>query len=72
MKALRLVSSVPKPLLVEEEMPRPQPQAGEVVVRVHAVAVTPTELLWYSSSHTHPRAKPNVARRGRQAVRCTF
>jgi len=52
MKALRLVSSVPEPLLVEEEMPRPQPQTGEVVVRVHAVAVTPTELLWYPTSHT--------------------
>ena len=48
MNALRLVRSVPEPLLVEGEMPRPQPQPGEVVVRVHAVAVTPTELLWYS------------------------
>lgn len=52
MKALRLVSSVPGPLLVEEEMPQPQPQRDEVVVRVHAIAVTPTELLWHPTSHT--------------------
>jgi NADPH:quinone reductase-like Zn-dependent oxidoreductase len=52
MKALRLVSSAPQPLLVEEEMPRPEPQPGEVVVRVRAAAVTPTELLWYPTSHT--------------------
>ena len=61
MKALRLVSSAPNPLLVEEEMPRPGPQAGEVVVRVRAVAVTPTELLWYPTSHTKdggPRTAP--------------
>jgi NADPH:quinone reductase-like Zn-dependent oxidoreductase len=44
MKALRLVSSAPQPLLVEEEeMPRPEPQPGEVVVRVCAAAVTPAE-----------------------------
>ena len=61
MKALRLVSSVPEPLLVEEEMPRPQPQAGEVVVRVHAVAVTPTELLWYPTSHTRDGGPRNAA-----------
>jgi NADPH:quinone reductase-like Zn-dependent oxidoreductase len=61
MKALRLISSAPKPLLVEEEMPQPEPQPGEVVVRVHAVAVTPTELLWYPTSHTRdggPRNAP--------------
>jgi NADPH:quinone reductase-like Zn-dependent oxidoreductase len=52
MKALRLVGSVPHPMLVEEEMPRPEPRTGEVVVRVHAAAVTPTELVWRTTSHT--------------------
>jgi len=52
MKTLRLVSSSPQPLLVEQEMPRPDAQPGEIVVRVRAVGVTPTELLWYTTSHT--------------------
>ena len=52
MKSLVLVRSAPYPLLVEREAPRPKPQPGEVVVRVYAVAVTPTELLWYPTSHT--------------------
>jgi NADPH:quinone reductase-like Zn-dependent oxidoreductase len=51
MKALVLVKSAPQPLLLERELPRPVPQQGEVVVRVRAVAVTPTELLWYPTSH---------------------
>ena len=61
MKALRLVRSTPQPLLVEEEMPRPEPHPGEVLVRVHAVAATPTEVHWYGTSHTadgEPRAAP--------------
>ena len=61
MKALRLVRFAPQPLLVEEEMPRPEPQRGEVVVRVRAAAVTPTELLFYATSHTSdggPRNAP--------------
>ena len=61
MKALRLVGSAPQPLLIEEEMPRPEPQPGEVVVRVRAAAVTPTELLWYPTSHTRDGGPRNAA-----------
>ncbi len=61
MKALRLTRSAPQPLLVEEEMPRPQPHPGEVVVRVRAAAVTPTELLWYPTSHTRDGGPRNAA-----------
>lgn len=61
MKALRLIRSVPELLLVEKEMPGPEPQAGEVVVRVHAVAATPTELLWYTTSHTRQGGPRNSA-----------
>ncbi|HZA93325.1 MAG TPA: NADP-dependent oxidoreductase [Gemmatimonadales bacterium] len=61
MKALVLVRSAPNPLLVEQEMPRPEPQPGQVVVRVHAVAVTPTELLWYPTSHTRDGGPRNAA-----------
>ena len=52
MKALRLLTSALQPLLVEAEMPRPEPLAGEVVVRVRAVAVTPTEVRWHTTWHT--------------------
>jgi NADPH:quinone reductase-like Zn-dependent oxidoreductase len=38
--------------LVEREMPRPAPGAGEVLVRVRAAGVTPTELGWYPTLHT--------------------
>ncbi len=61
MKALRLVSSVPRPLLVEEEMPRPEPRPGEVVVRVHATAVTPTELRWQPTLQTRDGSPRHAA-----------
>jgi NADPH:quinone reductase-like Zn-dependent oxidoreductase len=61
MKALRLLKSVPLPLLVEEELPKPEPKPGEVVVRVHATAVTPTELLWYPTSHTKDGGRRDAA-----------
>jgi len=32
--------------LVYQEAPRPSPQAGDALVRVHACAITPTELSW--------------------------
>ena len=32
--------------LVYDEAPQPLTQAGEVLVRVHAATVTPSELLW--------------------------
>jgi NADPH:quinone reductase-like Zn-dependent oxidoreductase len=34
------------------EIPEPKPQAGEVLVRVYAAGVTPSELVWYPTSHT--------------------
>jgi len=51
MKALRLQESSPRPLLVEQEIARPELSNGEVLVRVRAVAVTPSELLWYPTTH---------------------
>ena len=52
MKALRLSASAQEPLLIEQEVARPTPQKGEVLVRIHAAGVTPTELMWYTTSHT--------------------
>src|SRR5687767_5252928 len=53
MKALRLHGSAPTPLLQQHEMARPKPGNGEALVRVRAVAVTPTELLWYPTTHNN-------------------
>ncbi len=38
--------------LLPVEMAKPEPQEGEVLIRVHAAGVTPTELLWYPTTHT--------------------
>ena len=50
MKAVRLVGSGPG--LIATETSRPSPGRGEVLVRVFAAGVTPTELQWYPTSHT--------------------
>jgi NADPH:quinone reductase-like Zn-dependent oxidoreductase len=47
MKAMRLIDSA----LFEADIPQPKPRAGEVLVRVHAAGVTPTEVTWYPTSH---------------------
>jgi NADPH:quinone reductase-like Zn-dependent oxidoreductase len=52
MKAIRLDGSSPKPVLVEADIPKPKPRDGEVLIRVHAAGVTPTELIWYPTTHT--------------------
>lgn len=49
--------------LIPGRLPRPRPQAGEVLVKVHATAVTPTEFGWYPTFHTRegrPRPFPVV------------
>ncbi|CAN5628117.1 NADP-dependent oxidoreductase [soil metagenome] len=52
MKAMQLVSSKDTPILVPADVPRPKPERGEIVVQVYAAGVTPTELLWYPTTHT--------------------
>jgi NADPH:quinone reductase-like Zn-dependent oxidoreductase len=52
MRALRLAGADGKPVLVEADLPRPVPRPGEVLVRVRAAGVTPTEIRWYPTSHT--------------------
>jgi NADPH:quinone reductase-like Zn-dependent oxidoreductase len=46
MKSLRIHSYESPPVLTVDEAPAPRPAAGEVLVRVHAAAVTPSELSW--------------------------
>jgi NADPH:quinone reductase-like Zn-dependent oxidoreductase len=42
--------------LAYEAVPRPQPGAGEVLVRVHAAAITPTEFSWSGTWKTRAGA----------------
>jgi len=46
MKSWRLTGSAQHPELVETDVPQPKPREGEVLVRVHAAGITPTEVLW--------------------------
>ncbi len=38
-------------LVVTEDAPQPQPGTDELLIRVFAAGVMPTELLWYPTSH---------------------
>jgi NADPH:quinone reductase-like Zn-dependent oxidoreductase len=51
MKAIRLSGSTSEPIFSETDIPMPKPGAGEVAIRVFAAGVTPTEVLWYPTSH---------------------
>ena len=52
MNAWQCNDSRPVPGLVQAEVKTPGPQGGEVLIRVHAVGVTGTELLWQPTTHT--------------------
>ena len=52
MKALRLSGSAESPALIATEIPALKPERGEVAVRVYAAGVTPTEVIWYPTTHT--------------------
>jgi NADPH:quinone reductase-like Zn-dependent oxidoreductase len=51
MKAMRLADSDATAVLVEENVPQPQPGRGELLIQVHAAGVTSKELLWYPTTH---------------------
>ena len=48
------------PALIAVELPQPQPAAGEILIRVYAAGVTPTELGWYPTTQT----KDGMPRKG--------
>ena len=52
MKAIRLHGSPGNAKLSLDEIPVPKTGTGEVLIRVHATAVTPGELEWYPTWHT--------------------
>ncbi len=49
MKAIRSHSRGGPETLVYEDAPKPHTAAGEVLIRVHAAAITPTEFTWNST-----------------------
>jgi NADPH:quinone reductase-like Zn-dependent oxidoreductase len=51
-RAIQLERSLPAPLLVRTNAAQPHPGPGETLIRVHAAAVTPSELAWYPTTHT--------------------
>ena len=61
MRRMRLSDSAQAPVLIEENVPQPQPQRGELLVRVYAAGVTPTELLWYPTTHNKDGEKRSRA-----------
>src|SRR5215510_4217647 len=61
MKTMRLSDSAQPPVLIKENIPRPQPRRGELLVRVYAAGVTPTELLWYTTTHNKNGARRSHA-----------
>src|SRR5215469_9815487 len=51
-KAMQVNKADPGAVLILAELPKPEPGSGEILVHVHAAGVTPTELLWYPTTHT--------------------
>jgi NADPH:quinone reductase-like Zn-dependent oxidoreductase len=47
MKVVRIIP----PGLIFDEAPQPVPGPGELLIRVYAAGVTPTERIWYPTSH---------------------
>lgn len=54
MKAIRLQAHGGLEHVICEDVPRPRPQAGEVLVRVHAAAITPSEFTWIGPGQRFP------------------
>lgn len=52
MRAMQVVEESGKLVLKAAEMPVPKPGNGEVLLRIHAAGVTPTELVWSPTTHT--------------------
>ena len=51
MRAMQLHQGTTHFSLREAQVNRPSPADGEVLIRVHAAGVTPTELQWYPTTH---------------------
>lgn len=61
MKVMRFNDSMAAPALIPGNAEIPQPGEGQLLIRVHAAGVTPTELQWYPTTHTLSGEKRNGA-----------
>jgi NADPH:quinone reductase-like Zn-dependent oxidoreductase len=52
MRVMQVIPSGKSHAIAPAEMPIPTPGDNEVLIRVHAAGVTPTELVWYPTTHT--------------------
>ncbi|HYZ86384.1 MAG TPA: NADP-dependent oxidoreductase [Bryobacteraceae bacterium] len=52
MKAMQINNADQGPVLILAELQKPEPGLGDILVQVRAAGVTPTELLWYTTTHT--------------------
>ena len=52
MKAIQVNKADQGPVLILAELEKPEPGLGEILIQVHAAGVTPTELLWSTTTHT--------------------
>ena len=66
MKVMRLADSAQATALVGDDIPQPRPQRGELLIRVHAVGLTPTEPLWSPTTHTQDGGKRSGAIMGHE------
>jgi len=63
MKAIYLDQTAGYEALQSGDIPQPRPAAGEILIRVHATAITPTEFDWFPTFNTaegKPRAFPII------------
>lgn len=52
MRVMRLNDSSDAPASAADTAPVPEPRHGEMLIRIHAAGVTPTELQWYPITPT--------------------
>ena len=52
MNVLRFNNNIKAPALIGGTALVPEPKADEILVRIYAAGVTPTELMWYPTTHT--------------------
>src|SRR5215475_3016680 len=52
MKAMEVNRADQGPRLILVELKKPETGLGEILVHVHAAGVTPSELIWYPTTHT--------------------
>jgi NADPH:quinone reductase-like Zn-dependent oxidoreductase len=61
MNVMSFNDALDAPALMAGAAPAPEPGPGEILVRVFAAGVTPTELLWYPTTHTRDGARRSSA-----------